>query len=75
VTRLALTIAFLAGLTLAAVLAARQGMAEVGLGLSLAKRVRELALGIPGILAWRFLEGHGWLQRRAATALTRDTGD
>ncbi|MBA2491955.1 MAG: lysylphosphatidylglycerol synthase domain-containing protein [Gammaproteobacteria bacterium] len=36
----------------------------VALALSLAKRVRELALGLPGILAWQFVEGrHSWRRR------------
>lgn len=30
---------------------------EVGLALSLAKRVRELLLGLPGLLAWQLAEG------------------
>ncbi|MBA2409623.1 MAG: flippase-like domain-containing protein [Gammaproteobacteria bacterium] len=36
----------------------------IALALSLAKRVRELALGLPGIVAWQFAEGrHSWRRR------------
>ena len=31
---------------------------EVGLAVSLVKRVRDLALGLPGLLAWQLAEGH-----------------
>ena len=41
---------------------------EFGLGLSLAKRVRELLLGAPGMVAWHYLEGRHLLARRRATA-------
>jgi putative membrane protein len=37
---------------------------ETGLVLSLVKRVRELALGVPGLLAWQFVEGRRWLLLR-----------
>ncbi len=30
---------------------------ELGLAVSLVKRVRELALGVPGLLAWQWAEG------------------
>lgn len=38
---------------------------EVGLALSLAKRFRELLVGLPGLVAWQLLEGHGLLWWRA----------
>ncbi len=34
------------------------------LALSLAKRVRELLLGVPALLTWQTLEGHRWWVRR-----------
>ncbi len=37
----------------------------VALALSLTKRARDLALGIPGLLYWQYAEGR-WLRRRAA---------
>ncbi len=40
------------------VTAASLGLApETGLALSLAKRVRELLMGVPALLAWQWLEG------------------
>ncbi len=39
---------------------------EVGLALSLVKRVRELAIGVPGLIAWQAAEGGRlWRRRRA----------
>jgi hypothetical protein len=32
--------------------------AEIGLAISLSKRVRELALGLPGLFAWYWVGGH-----------------
>ena len=44
---------------------------EVGLVLSLAKRFRELLVGLSGLVAWHLLEGHGLLRRwRSAGATT-----
>ena len=37
---------------------------ETGLALSLAKRVRELALGVPGLIAWQVVEGRRLLRAR-----------
>jgi len=37
--------------------------AEAALAISLAKRVRELALGLPGLVAWHWVEGHRVLRR------------
>lgn len=37
---------------------------EVGLALSLAKRVREVGLGVPSLLAWHAVEGRRLWQRR-----------
>jgi len=39
---------------------------EIALALSLVRRVRELALGIPGLIAWHLMEAnHLWRSRRA----------
>lgn len=35
--------------------------AELALAVSLIKRVRELALGVPGLIAWQIAEGKHWL--------------
>ena len=37
--------------------------AETALAISLSKRVRELALGLPGLLVWHWIEGHYLLRR------------
>ena len=37
--------------------------AEIALAIALAKRVRELALGLPGLIVWQWIEGHN-LPRR-----------
>lgn len=37
--------------------------AETGLAISLSKRVRELALGLPGLFVWYWIEGHYLLRR------------
>jgi uncharacterized membrane protein YbhN (UPF0104 family) len=39
---------------------------ETGLALSLVRRVRDLSLGIPGLIAWQLSEGFsaGWRRRR-----------
>src|SRR5262249_54544792 len=37
---------------------------ETSLAISLSKRVRELALGLPGLLVWHWIEGHQ-LRRRS----------
>jgi putative membrane protein len=39
--------------------------ADISLAISLAKRVRELALGLPGLAAWQWVEGHHLLRRGA----------
>jgi putative membrane protein len=39
--------------------------ADIALAISLAKRVRELALGLPGLVVWQWVEGH-YLMRRGA---------
>src|SRR6202035_2075295 len=36
--------------------------AETALTIALARRVRELALGLPGLLAWHWVEGHRLLR-------------
>lgn len=41
---------------------------EFALSLSLARRVRELLVGIPGIVMWQWLEGRGLLAAKAAAA-------
>jgi len=38
--------------------------AEIALAISLTKRVRELALGLPGLFAWYWVEGHYLLRRK-----------
>jgi putative membrane protein len=40
--------------------------AETALAMSLSKRVRELALGLPGLLAWHWTEAHYLIRRREA---------
>lgn len=37
---------------------------ETALALSLMKRVRELVLGVPGLLVWQWAEGRHWLRKR-----------
>jgi putative membrane protein len=37
--------------------------ADMALAISLSKRVRELALGLPGLVAWQWAEGHHLLRR------------
>ena len=37
--------------------------ADMTLAISLSKRVRELALGLPGLMAWQWAEGHHLLRR------------
>ncbi len=37
--------------------------ADTALAISLSKRVRELALGLPGLFVWHWLEGHHLLRR------------
>jgi putative membrane protein len=39
--------------------------ADAALAISLSKRVRELALGLPGLLVWHWLEAHHLLRRGA----------
>lgn len=39
---------------------------EIGLMLSLVKRVRELLLGLPALAAWQIVEGRGYLRRAPA---------
>ncbi len=38
---------------------------ETGLALSLIKRVRELVIGLPGLLAWQIMEGHHLIVTKA----------
>lgn len=40
--------------------------ADTALALSLIKRARELAWGIPGLLTWQWMEGRHWLARARA---------
>ena len=49
---------------------------EMALALSLLKRGRDLAIGIPALLAWQAIEGGALFRRRGATHLPadRDTG-
>jgi putative membrane protein len=39
--------------------------ADLALAVALTKRVRELALGLPGLAAWQWVEGRRWLSGRA----------
>ncbi len=39
---------------------------EVALATSLATRVREIVSGVPGLIAWQYVEGRGLWRRRAA---------
>ncbi len=39
--------------------------ADVALAISLSKRVRELALGVPGLILWQWIEGRRLIGRRA----------
>jgi putative membrane protein len=41
---------------------------ETAIALSLVKRVRELALGIPGVIVWQLAEGRRLVRKRAAPA-------
>ena len=41
---------------------------DLALAVALTKRVRELALGLPGLVAWQWAEGRHWLARRADKA-------
>ena len=41
--------------------------ADTALVISLSKRVRELALGLPGLFVWHWMEGHYLLRRSAPT--------
>jgi uncharacterized membrane protein YbhN (UPF0104 family) len=38
--------------------------ADTALAISLSKRVRELALGLPGLFVWHWIEGHHLLRQR-----------
>jgi hypothetical protein len=38
---------------------------DFSLAVSLATRIRELLVDVPGLLAWQFIEGKLWLQNRA----------
>jgi putative membrane protein len=46
--------------------------AEAALAISLTKRVRELALGLPGLFVWHWIEGHHLLRR---SEQRREVGD
>jgi hypothetical protein len=39
---------------------------DVALATSLASRVREIVSGVPGLVAWQYVEGRGLWRRRAA---------
>jgi putative membrane protein len=39
--------------------------ADVALAISLSKRVREIALGVPGLILWQWIEGRRFIGRRA----------
>jgi putative membrane protein len=42
--------------------------ADISLSISLSKRVRELLLGLPGLLAWQWTETHSFLRRKGTAA-------
>jgi putative membrane protein len=42
--------------------------APAALALALIRRAREIAFGIPGVIAWQWLEGKLWLRKSAASA-------
>jgi putative membrane protein len=42
--------------------------ADLALAVALTKRVRELALGLPGLVAWQWAEGRHWLSGRSGRA-------
>ncbi len=42
--------------------------ADLALAISLTKRVRELAIGLPGLAAWQWVEGRRLLARRTDQA-------
>lgn len=48
---------------------------EIGLALSLIKRVRELLLGLPGLLVWQILEGRNFLQRQRGLTPNADSDE
>ncbi|HEY7243127.1 MAG TPA: lysylphosphatidylglycerol synthase domain-containing protein [Xanthobacteraceae bacterium] len=48
---------------------------ETALAISLSKRVRELALGLPGLFVWHWMEGHHLLRRSAPTHGSQDPAD
>jgi uncharacterized membrane protein YbhN (UPF0104 family) len=44
---------------------------DAAFALALIRRVRELAIGLPGLLLWQFVEGgHFWRSRSQAASLT-----
>jgi putative membrane protein len=48
--------------------------AETALAISLTKRVRELALGLPGLCVWHWIEGHRLLRRSERRRAVGDGG-
>lgn len=48
--------------------------AETALAISLTKRVRELALGLPGLCVWHWIEGHHLLRRSEQRREVRGAG-
>jgi hypothetical protein len=42
--------------------------ADIALAISLSKRVRELALGLPGLMVWQWVEGRHLLRRSDGNA-------
>lgn len=47
----------------------------VALAISLAKRVRELSLGLPGLLAWQYIEGRRLVKARLMTPARRPSAE
>jgi len=48
---------------------------ETALALSLAKRLREVGMGLPALLAWQWLEGRRLWRHRSASAATGSQKD
>jgi len=48
--------------------------ADTGLALALAKRARELVIGVPGLILWQLYESQSWWSRSAGNAARADSG-
>jgi len=52
--------------------ARRQQPPEVALGLSLVKRIPDLIIGVPGLIAWQAIEGWHFHRSRRPTAANQN---